>query len=50
MRPRRDYIDTGRGQLHYRGNAGGARPMVLLDQRPSDSRMYEELMAELDGG
>jgi len=49
MRPRRDYIDTGRGQLHYRGNAGGAQPLLLLHQSPSDSRMYEKLMAELDG-
>ena len=46
---RRGYITAGHGQLHFRCNAQRPGiPLVLLHQSPSDSRMYEKLMAELD--
>ena len=44
-----DYLTLPHGQLHYRSNtAREATPLILLHQTPSDSRMYLELMAELD--
>jgi haloalkane dehalogenase len=46
---KRGYVDFASGQLHYRCNQQRAGiPLVLLHQSPSDSRMYEKLMGELD--
>jgi haloalkane dehalogenase len=41
--------EIGGGQLHYRSNFNKSAPvLLLLHQSPSDSAMYETLMAELD--
>lgn len=45
---RRGYVELQHGQLHYRrGGRRGAPLLVLLHQTPSDSSMYEPLMAAL---
>jgi len=49
MTLRAAYSELEYGQLHYRCNdRRDGRPLVLLHQSPSDSRMYQKLMAELD--
>lgn len=50
---KRAYCDLdphlAQGQLHYRSNFNTTAPaLLLLHQSPSDSAMYEALMAELD--
>ena len=45
----RGYINANHGQLHYRSNLHrDGTPLLLLHQSPSDSRMYDALMRELD--
>jgi pimeloyl-ACP methyl ester carboxylesterase len=43
---RKAYVDTTRGQLHYR-LAGAGRPLVLLQTLPLSSFMFEPLMSVL---
>lgn len=46
---RRGYVDTDRGQVHYRCQAGDGPPLVLLHQTASSSAMWEAVMARLAG-
>jgi pimeloyl-ACP methyl ester carboxylesterase len=49
MTMRAAYCDLEHGQLHYRCNEQRpGTPLLLLHQTPSDSRMYDKLMTELD--
>ena len=57
MPVQRHYCDLDFGQLHYRSNSRSESsannsqagiPLLLLHQSPSDSSMYEALMAQLD--
>ena len=48
MNVRRAYASVSFGQVHYRYGGDTSQPvMVLLHQTPSDSAMYEALMADL---
>lgn len=41
---RRAYVETADGQVHYRWLGEGGRPLLLLHQVSSSSRMFEPLM------
>lgn len=41
--PRRGYVDTRHGQIHYR-TAGNGRPLVLLHATPRSSRVFGRLL------
>ncbi|MEI6250617.1 MAG: alpha/beta hydrolase [Actinomycetes bacterium] len=46
---RRGYVDTSKGQIHYR-TVGQGRPIVLLHQTPSSSAMWERFMKSFPSG
>jgi pimeloyl-ACP methyl ester carboxylesterase len=47
---KRGYVDTPSGQVHYRCSGATGRPVVaFFHQTASSGRMFERVMAELDG-
>ena len=49
-RIRRSFVDTSDGQIHYRHLGEGGKPLLLLHQTSSSSRMYEAIMPALRAG